>query len=82
MRIRPGMLLKTLNGAPAGTARDRTSEKQRKKVYQYTKDNVLVKVWDGVNLTREYGFDTSSVSCCCNGTRKTHKGYKWSFEPL
>ena len=65
-----------------GTARDRTSEKQRKKVYQYTKDNVLVKVWDGVNLTREYGFDTSSVSCCCNGIQKTHKGYKWSFEPL
>ena len=65
-----------------GTARERTSEKQRKKVYQYTKDGVLVRVWDGVNITKNYGYDTSSVSNCCNGIRKTHKGYKWSYNPL
>lgn len=27
------------------------------------------------------GFQPSCVSCCCNGKRKTHAGFKWSFVP-
>lgn len=65
-----------------GTARERQVEKQRKKVYQYTKEGELVREFDGVNQCAEFGFEPSSVSCCCNGKRKTHKGYKWSYEPL
>lgn len=65
-----------------GTARERTSEKQRKIVYQYTKNNELVAVYHGVNECAKYGFEPSSISSCCNGKRKTHKGYKWSYKPL
>lgn len=65
-----------------GTARSRTSEKQMKKVYQYTNDNKLVKIWDGLNSTKQFGYDPSCISCCCNGSRKTHKGYKWYYKPL
>lgn len=32
-----------------------------------------------LNATKERGFDTSSVSECCNGYRKNHKGYTWRF---
>lgn len=28
------------------------------------------------------GFDASAISACCKGKLKTHKGYKWSYEPL
>ena len=26
------------------------------------------------------GFDYRKISACCNGTRKSHKGYKWIFK--
>lgn len=26
------------------------------------------------------GFDYKKISACCNGTRKSHKGYKWIFK--
>lgn len=54
--------------------------KQSKKVYQYTLDKQLVKVWDSVAECMRNGF--GSVWHCCMGVYKQHKGYKWSFEPL
>lgn len=65
-----------------GTARERTSEKQRKIVYQYTLDGKLVKIWNGVNQCKYFGFEPSSISQCCNGIRKKHKGHIWSYKPL
>lgn len=65
-----------------GTARERTSLKQQKKVYQYTKNDELVAVFNGVNQCKELGFEPSCISQCCNGIRRTHKGYKWSYNPL
>lgn len=65
-----------------GTARDRTSEKQRKSVYQYTMEGELVNIFDGVNNCKSFGFEPACISECCNGNRKTHKGYRWSYEPL
>ena len=26
------------------------------------------------------GFDYKKISACCNGIRKSHKGYKWFFK--
>lgn len=57
-------------------------EKLSKKVYQYTVDGELVKIWDSVNECGRNGYNFKSVSRCCLGNRKTHKGYKWSYEPL
>lgn len=52
------------------------------KVYQYTLDGVLVKIWDSALDAAKNGFHYPSIIRCCTGKRKTHKGYRWSHEPL
>lgn len=51
-----------------------------KKVYQYTMNNELVKVWKSTAECVRNGYN--HVSECCNNIRKQDKGYKWSFKPL
>ena len=42
--------------------------------------NEIVRVWEsGIEAERQCGFNNSSISSCCNGKRKTYKGYKWMF---
>ena len=53
-----------------------------KQVYQYTIDGTLVKIWSSSNECGRNGFIQSKVSLCCNGIRKQHKGFRWSYEPL
>ena len=62
--------------------RKRMSESAKKKVYQYTLDNKIVKIYDSTIDTQNDGFIQACVSACCRGIRKTHNGYKWSFNPL
>lgn len=58
-------------------------EDQSKKVYQYTLDGELIKVWESTaECEREGGFHQSSISNCCLGKQQKHKGYRWSYEPL
>lgn len=54
--------------------------KNRKKVYQYTLDGELVKVWESATETVKYGYNLSKVSDCCRGERKTHQNFIWSFK--
>lgn len=37
--------------------------------------------YKALNDCAEDGFQPSCVSCCCNGKRKTHAGFKWRFVP-
>lgn len=53
-----------------------------KKAYQYTIDGELIKIWNSQSECGRNGFDASAISACCKGKLKTHKGYKWSYEPL
>lgn len=55
-----------------------------KKVYQYTLDGELVKVWNSTKECGRNGFCQTRVAACCRGEYgcKTYKGYKWSYEPL
>ena len=57
-----------------------------KKVYQYTLDNELVKIWDSTRECGRNGFNSTCVSFCCRNKYKKKKnifkGYKWSYEPL
>lgn len=54
-----------------------------KQVYQYTLDNILVQIWNSTNeAARKHGFSQGNIASCCEGKRKQHKGYKWSYEPL
>lgn len=65
-----------------GTGRKRQAELQSKKVYQYTMDGDLVKVWNSTKECGRNGYAQSSVQRCCKGKAKSHIGYKWSYEPL
>lgn len=67
-----------------GTAIQRSSEKRingkkSKKVYQYTLDNILIKKWNSITECERNGFKHSLIIYCCQGKRKTHKGFKWSY---
>ena len=55
---------------------------QSKKIYQYTLDGELVKIWSSSNECGRNGFKQGHIVECCNGKRKTHKGFKWSYKPL
>jgi len=58
-------------------------EKPKSKiVYQYNLNDELVGVWPSACECGRNGFNQAKISECCNGKRKTHKGYRWSFEPL
>ena len=56
------------------------NERLSKKVYQYTKDNKLIKIWkNAYEAEREEGFRRANICACCRGIVKTHKGFKWSY---
>ena len=58
------------------------NKKLSRKVYQYTLDGALVKIWNSTQECGKNGFSQGIISMCCNGLRKQHKGYRWSYEPL
>lgn len=70
-----------------GTGIQRRCESQKnkrnsKKVYQYTADGKLVKVWPSTMECNRNGFDFRNVAACCAGTRKHCNGFLWSYEPI
>lgn len=59
------------------------SSEKTKKVYQYTLDGRLVKIWNSATeAEREGGFNQGHISDCCLGKRQTHKGYIWRYSPM
>lgn len=51
-----------------------------KKVAQYTKDGKLIKVWDYMTQAcEEIDGDSSTISKCCRGLVKIHKGFVWKY---
>ena len=54
-----------------------------KQVYQYDKDNNLIKIWkSATEVKRELGYSNSSIAKCCRGELKQAYGYKWSYTPI
>jgi len=62
--------------------KQRMSDSAKNKVYQYTLEGELIKVWSSTKECGKNGFIQALVSACCVGKRKTHKGYRWSYVPL
>lgn len=62
--------------------KQRNRQDQSKKVYQYTKDYKLVNVWESTKEVGRNGYTQSSISACCRGELKSHKGYIWSYREL
>ena len=42
-------------------------------------DGMIVKVWDSMADAQRAGFNFKSISNCCRGECKTHKGYEWQY---
>lgn len=68
-----------------GTAIKRRAEKQTngkksKPVMQYTLDGEFIREWPSVMECQRNGFCLSSVSACCRGINKQHKGYIWRYK--
>lgn len=81
-------MLTTWNGvlqsitSTTGSRNQRVTEKHSKRVFQYTLDGKLVKIWSSTNEAGRNGFNQGNVVSCCNGKLKTHKGFLWSYEKL
>lgn len=63
-----------------GTGIQRRAEKQSKKVYQYSLEGKLLKVWESTVSCKLAGYNRTSIWFCCTGKHKQHKGYRWSYE--
>ena len=67
-----------------GTHNDRISKtmtngKLSKKVLQFTLDGELIREWPSIAECERNGFNKGKVSECCNGKRKTYKGFIWKY---
>lgn len=61
-----------------GSGIERCHKAQSKRVGAF-KNNELVITFSSTNEAGRQGFNQSSVAACCNGKRKTHKGYEWRY---
>ena len=57
-----------------------TNGKLSKRVLQLTLDGDLIREWPSVAECERNGFNKGKVSECCNGKRKTYKGYIWRYK--
>ena len=67
-----------------GTRNERISKsqingKRSKIVIQYNLDGTFVREWPSAMECERNGFEHSLIIYCCQGKRKTHKGFKWSY---
>ena len=60
-------------------AKANTNGIRSKPVLQLSLDGDLIREWPSVAECGRNGFSQSAVAACCNGKRKTHKGFLWMF---
>jgi hypothetical protein len=56
--------------------------KRSKKVYQYSLDGTLIKIWPSIReIRRVKGYDNGQISKCCNNKLKNNisYGYIWKY---
>lgn len=73
-------------------ARQKNKKNCSKMVYQYTLEGALIKTYPStMEVERTLGFKNAIISYCCRGgrfrkgkwiSRKSYKGYIWSYVPL
>ena len=57
----------------------RINGKQSKKILQYTLNGEFVREWPSIQECERNGFDGANICYCCQGKRKSHKGFKWCY---
>ena len=68
-----------------GTRNERVSKaltngKKSKKVLQLSLSGELIREWESAKEAGRNGFDSSAVTRCCQGKRKTHKGFRFMYK--
>ena len=63
-----------------GTRTEKCSKKLSKTVLQFTLDGQFVKEWPSAIECERNGYDNTSISKCCRGKLKTHKGFIWKYK--
>ena len=61
------------------SAKARTNGKCSKKVLQLSLSGELIREWPSTMECARNGFSQQHVVDCCNGKRKTHKGFLWMY---
>ena len=62
-----------------GTRTERSAKARSKKVLQFTLSGEFIREWSSTMECGRNGFVQQGVAACCNGKRKTHKGFKWCY---
>lgn len=64
-----------------GSRTERAVKAKSKPVLQFTKDGEFIRKWESATqVSRELGFNQSSISNCCKGKiYKSVGGYKWCY---
>lgn len=61
-------------------------EENSKKVYQYTLNLQLVRIWKSLKECKENGYNAGGICDCCKnkymGYTNVYKNFVWSYEPL
>ena len=65
-----------------GTGKERRAMSQSKPVLQHTLNWAFIKRWAGgqSEAARELNLSQTHIGACCLGKRKSHGGYRWTFE--
>ena len=61
-------------------SKTQTNGKKSKPVLQLSLSGDLIREWPSVGECGRNGFDIGNVCLCCNGKRKTHKGFRWKYK--
>ena len=60
-----------------GTRNERLRQSKTHKIVQMDLNENILKIWNSAKELSKHGFDLSNIYRCCEGKRKTHKGYKF-----
>ena len=67
-----------------GTRNNRVSKKLTNgersiSIKQLSLDGIIIAIWPNAYEAKRNGYSQSAINECCQGKRKTHKGYKWEY---
>ena len=60
-----------------GTIKERIAAANSKPIVQLDSNNQVVKLWSSAAEAGRNGFSATMITKCCNGTKRSHKGYRW-----
>lgn len=63
-----------------GTRNERIAKANSKKVLQLSLSGELIREWESTMECGRNGFTQQSVSACCRGKLKTHKGFRFEYK--